>query len=205
MNKIKLILAGSLFSGASLFGAAGIFDSFTIIESTFYDLNASTANADFEGVNLGTFNTTDSISIGGQLKSFKNTGTDVTGALLSYRIFEAGSPSGSFSDVSYAFQFDNVGGTTGDQQWGTQVLGANDPGTDQSVSAPLTALTAGDYKLEVFASITTNGVDAPETIFDNVGGRNYTADFTVVPEPSAYGLILGALGMAFVASRRRRA
>jgi hypothetical protein len=205
MKKIKLLLAGSLFTGASLFAGSGIFDSFAIVESTFYDLNATTANADYSGANLGSFDTTDSISIGGQLKSFKNNGTDVTGALLSYVIYAVGSrpATPTFNDVSYAFQIDNVGGNSGDQQWGTNVDGSN--ATDVAASASLSSLSAGDYKLEVFAHITTNGIDAASEIFDNNGGGgNYIADFTVVPESGSFALIVGALGMGFVALRRRR-
>jgi len=211
MKKLKILLAGSLFTGASLFGAAGIFDSFAIVESNFFDLGATTALSDFEGASLGSFNTSDSINIGGQLKSFKNDSSDVTGALLSYVIYEAGNRPGtpSFTDVSYAFQWNqgDAGAPAalsngGDQQWGTNIDGANS--TDQSTSASLSALSAGNYKLEVFASITTNGVNTSNPIDDNAGGSNYTADFTVVPEPGSFALIVGAFGMAFVALRRRR-
>jgi len=204
MKNIKILLASSLFSGASLFAGSGIFDSFAIVESTFYNLNATTANPDFSGANLGSFDTTDSISIGGQLKSFKNNGTDVTGAQISYVIYADGNRPATpiFTDVAYAFQIDNVGGVGGDQQWGTDVAGSN--GTDQSDSVSLNSLSAGNYKLEVFASISTNGVDADGTIFDNAGGNNYIADFTVVPEPGSFALIAGALGLAFATLRRHR-
>ena len=167
--------------------AGGIYDSFAIVDGTFYDLDATTMNLDFEGANLGTFGTGDQLLLGGQLKSFKNNGTDVEGASIFYVIYESGNRpmSPTFTEISYAFQW-NEGDTgapaglnnSGDQQWGTEVGGANT--TDLAVDIfDGVSLPAGNYVLEVYARITTNGMDAPAEIFDSNGGSNYKANFTL--------------------------
>ncbi len=183
MRKIFIVLI--LFCmNISLFAGGGIFDSFAIVNAngagnTYYDLGASTANPDFQGANLGSFDLTNhSLVLGGQLKSYKNNGTDVTGASLFYRIYPVGSPSGSFTEINYAFQIDNVNGHAGDQQWGTDIAGSNT--TDKGVDILSgSTLSSGDYTLEVYAVIYTNGVDAASTIYDSRGGLNYQATFTV--------------------------
>lgn len=205
MKKFVSVLTLSAIGSSALFAGAGIFDSFAIVEGSFYDLGASTGNPDFAGSNFGTFAQSDSLDLGGQLKSFKNNGTDVQSASLFYVIYEQGNRPGSpsFSQISYSFQIDNVGGVTGDQQWGTDVAGQNT--TDDSISVSLAGLTAGTYSLEVFSRITTNGTDAATFIFSNNGGNNFVGSFEVVPEPGSFALLSGLAAMAFLMIRRRKA
>jgi hypothetical protein len=191
MGKVCTITIGAFFVISHLFGAGGIYDSFaiTIISSntTFYDLDANTINPVFEGANLGTFNTGDQLFLGGQLKSFKNNGTDVTGASIFYTIYLQGNrpASPSFTGISYGFQW-NRGDSgappnlnnDGDQQWGTDVNGQNTSNLAQDIFDNL-PLGVGTYVLEVYARITTNGVNADPEIFDNNDGGNYTATFVV--------------------------
>lgn len=208
MNKKSLTTLLALTSGSTLlFGSGGIFDDYAIVNTgsdAYYNLGVISGNPDFQGASLGTFDvTTDVLELGGQTKTYKNNGTDVTGASIYYRIW-SGTESGAFNSLSYAFQIDNVGGTTGDQQWGTDVAGTN--GTAFYTGNLLSGLSAGSYTLEVYTEITTNGVDASPTIASNNGGSNYEATFTVVPEPSSYALIGGllALGATFVRRKVRR-
>jgi uncharacterized protein (TIGR03382 family) len=110
----------------------------------------------------------------------------------------SGGPSGSFTTVNMPFQF-NIGGG-GDQQWGGDSQGANSDPIEIS-SNVLLGLAPGSYTLDVYSFITTNGVNADSTIFNNVGGNNYKATFTVIPEPASAALgLLGALALL----RRRR-
>lgn len=203
----KFIVTAILFGSsiAASFGAAGIFDSFAIVNTvsnTYFDVGAVTLNPEFQGANLGSFTAgLDNLKLGGQTKTYKNSGTDVTGAGIFYRVW-TGSPSGSFNALAYTFQIDNVGGTPGDQQWGTDVAGGF-AGPAYYTSNILTGLSNGTYNLEVYTRITTNGVNAASEIFNNNGGSNYTATFTVVPEPGT-GLLF-AIGLtALVVLRRRR-
>ena len=191
MKNVISLLAAAFLITSPMYGGAGYFDSFTIVNSTFYDLGASTSNDDFNGLNLGVFNLDDSISIGGQIKTYKNNGTDVTGANLSYLIRETGIPAGGYTDIGYSWQA-NLG-TFGDQQWG------NESGTTVSLSS----LSAGDYQLSIYASVFTNGFEAFPQIYDNNTGLNYVASFTVVPEPSSFALIGSLFSLSLVALRRK--
>ncbi len=192
IKTLTLSVAACLAMVSSGYSAAGIFDSFVIVEGTFYDIGATTANDDFQGFNLGTFDkTTDDLDLGGEQKSFKNNGTDVTGHLLSYRLY-SGAPSGSFTDISYGFQSNLI--NPGDQQWGTASATAVD----------LSALGNGTYTLEVFSRITTNSVDSGAEVFNNNGGSNYTATLEVVPEPSTFALLSLGFGALCMVRRFRR-
>ena len=195
----------SLIAG-SCFGSAGMFDQFVIVNtgsSVYYDIGATTGNPDFQGSSLGTFDPSlgGTLTLGGQGKSYKNGGSDVTGMQLFYRIWQ-GAPSGTFAQLNYNFQIDNVNGTPGDQQWGTDVAGAN--GTAFFTPNVLTGLTYGSYTLEVYSQITTNGAGgAVNPTLNDRGGSNFTATFNVVPEPSRALLAIVGLGMVVVHRRRR--
>jgi hypothetical protein len=185
-----------------LHAGAGLFDSYVIVNTdsvTYYDVGAVTVNPDFQGANLGSFDaTTDNLQLGGQTKTYKDNGSDVTGANLQYRIWQV-TESGTFDSIAYSFKFNT--GTNSDQEWGTE---ANPDYT----SNILTGLIAGTYTLEVYSQISTNNTNIdPATIVSNNGGANFEATFTVtpVPEPSTYALIVGTLGFAFVLMRRRKA
>lgn len=201
MKSTCLALAVALIPGVS-FGAAGIFDEllwtttvtpFNFGDATFYEIDSDTANlfgaAEFDGANLGTINLGDALYLTGEQKSFKNNGTDVTGHTLFWSVTGTGG-SGSGS-LAYGFQSD-IGG--GDQVWGAANAGS-------LTSNVLNGLGVGDYTLSVWSRITTNNVDAPAEIFNNQGGSNYNATFSIIPEPST--ALLGGLGMLALLRRRR--
>jgi len=182
-----------LITSGSSFAASGIFESFGIIKinastAVYYDMQAATGNLDFQGASFGTFNSTVGNTltlVGGEIKTFKNSGSDVTGAFFDYRVFKVGDTPGSFNEFSLPFNSNLP--SAGDQMWDK---------TDENVDL-LAGLSNGDYTLEVFARATSTDGDH----FSNSGGSNYTASFTVVPEPSS--ALLGLLGAGLLLRRRR--
>ena len=202
----------SMFAGSGIFGSGVELNANGAADNTLYALNnsggarlepvGSSATLDETSwnngsdaspqLNLGTFDITMGQTLtlnGGALLTFKNSGSDVTGAFLDYRVFTAGSPSGAFTEISLPFNEDNVNGSTGDQRWASE---------SQTVNL-LAGLPNGDYELSVFLRETSTDGGA----FSSQSGANYAADFQVIPEPSTMVVgVLTVLGTLFL--RRRR-
>lgn len=197
--QLALLIGGWLASVSPAAGALyGIYESYVVINANgggnvFYDAGANTGNPNFPGANLGAFNPSINTLVlnGGEVKTWKDPGGDVTGVFIAYRIWKQGNESGSFTERSIFFH-SNLGG--GDQKW--QLTGDN--------INVLSGLGNGDYKLEVYFRASGN----QGNVFDNVNGANYEASFTVVPEPTHIALgIFGALfagGAAYRKLRQRR-
>lgn len=194
--KIRCIaLAAMLIVSVNTHAASGIFESYGIIKinastNVYYDMQATTVNPDFQGANFGTFNTgvgNTLTLVGGEIKTFKNGGSDVTGAFFNYRVFKVGDSPGSF--IEFGLPFGANLPAPGDQRWDK---------TNQNVNL-LSGLGNGNYTLEVFARATATG--PTQTHFSNNGGANYTASFTVIPEPAS--AVLGLLGSVLLVRRRR--
>lgn len=147
--------------------ATGIFESYAVLKinggvNTYYDLQASTTNLDFNGLDLGTFtNGQTLVFVGGENKTWKNDGGDVTSGRIYYRVY-TGTPSGSFSNISFNW-IQDLG--NGDQKWGA-TTGTTDV---------LAGLPNGVYTLEVYTEADTN----LGARYSNNGGANYKATFTV--------------------------
>ena len=144
-----------------------------------YSLNgggATTRAGGFNNDNLPTFNnsiigvaSTSLFLNGGEIGTFKNnsniipnSGTDVTGAKLNYRVYLQSSTPGSFTELNLPFgqDFGN-----GEQRW--RLTNANINLANN--------LTPGVYVLEVYWYITTNN----QSQFDGNGGANYKATFSI--------------------------
>ena len=160
--------------------------------------NSSTGTA--PTFNLGTFTEgSDTLILdGGSMLTYKNSGQNVNGTDLVYRITPGIGASGSFaSPVSLSFNQDNVSGNSGDQRWSTESLTSN----------LLTGLSAGTYTLDVYGYANT---DSSGTFYVNGGtSANFGATFTVaapeiVPEPSTWAMMLGGLGLLVCCQRLRR-
>ncbi len=142
--------------------------------NSYYDLQAVTANPDFEGANLGSFNTTNALTLkGAEHNVFKCGGCDLTSTRLYYRVYATGSTPGSFSNVNIGFTSGGANGCGGeDQQW-------SDTGNSINI---LSGLVAGNYTFEVYsdASVTCLG----GTVFAGNFGANYKANFTYCGAPT---------------------
>lgn len=199
MKLKSLIAAAALMTAGTSFGATGIFGSYIQIfttTNTVYRGESFGSVPNIDGANLGTFDVSDNLGLAqSQINTYKNSGGDVTGGQMQYRVYLSSGSGGTFSTVTYGFQnnstFTNLAGTSvtggGDQAWGN------------TSSINLMALTSGNgnYTLEVFFKATTNEGDR----FSNNGGNNFKASFTVVPEPGAAAL--GLVGAALLLRRRR--
>ncbi len=172
MRRIIYSLFLLLSYNGNSYGSAGIFQDYVAasVNGGSASFLAGGANADgaalFQSSDYGSLN---SLIVGGEIKSFKNNGTDVTSASLFYRVYLTGGSPGSF--IALSLPYDSDLGPPGDQKW----LSNPDVGGGIEIAA---GLAPGDYTLEVFWEITTNGVDAPAVITENNGGSNYTATFT---------------------------
>ena len=147
--------------------------------------------ADGSNPSLGTFDplTGDTLTLdGGDMLTYKNSGSNVSGADLFYSI-----NGGAFQDATLAFNQDNVSSSSGDQRW------YSDTAADVNM---LSGLSNGTYTLSVYFR-DSNSDDGND--YKSNGGNNFNATFTVVPEPSSLMMLLGSsMCGSFYLLRRRR-
>lgn len=190
-------------------GATGMFGSFLFVDTNqnavfngpgeFYGANEpdpDTLTA-LHGANLGSFVQGSSVIISGEILTFKNGGGDVFSQNnVNWRVYEISATPGSFANFNLGFTSNATFNGADGQSYG----GSGDQKWAQAGSTPniLSGLLPGDYKLEVYFS--GNGNEG--TFFNNNGGPNYIANFSVTPEPSK--ALLTLFGIAGVALRRRR-
>lgn len=192
----------SLALTASSHAATGVFGSyaqiFTTSSTVYVAQSYGGSNPAFEGADLGIFSLSDNLEItNASLMTFKNGGGNVTGAQMQYRVYEVGETPGAFTTISLNFGSNapstDLGGVNfsggGDQEWRGLAGGPIDL---------LGGITGnGDYEVEIFYRAFTNEGDR----FSNAGGNNFTAQFTVVPEPAM--AVLGSLGLLLILRRKK--
>ena len=172
----------------------GSFASGIKINNTIYNTTASapvqqidpsSSALSFDGGNLGVFgqNATCAKITGGEVKTWKNTLGNVCGAVLNWRVYPSGSPSGSFNAVSLSTISECNTGTgifndglgpcgNGDQKWKDYSLN----------SSFINGLTEGNYILEIYFSY--SGSDVSSTTCEttkqiNNSGANFKATFAI--------------------------
>lgn len=169
----KILLLALLASTTQVFAAWDIFQSYAIID--FGDGNnyrAGGFNADgapdFDTYYYGFFNSSDVLLLNGaEIKTYKNSGSNVCGGGIAYRVYKECETPGSFTLVNLPFAAD-LGG--GDQQWAA---------TSENINI-LSGLSAGDYVLEVYWEAYGDDFGGcTDTKFDSNFGANFRAYFTV--------------------------
>jgi hypothetical protein len=169
-KKIGLLSAAILFlSLQTALAGSGIFESYAIVNSTFYDLQNATANPDFAAANLGNFTMGTGFNLGSQIKTFKNGSDNICEGRIYYSIYPASGSVGSFTQINLPFLANLV--SPGDQSWQLN------PG-----SAVGSALPPGNYKIAVKVGDNGDGAGGctsdPFHTMDN-SGAYWIANFTV--------------------------
>jgi hypothetical protein len=200
MKALTLLLSVALTAASH--AATGVFGSyaqiFTTTSTVYVAQSYGGSNPAFEGADLGIFSLTDNLEItNASLMTFKNGGGNVTGAEMQYRVYEVGNTPGTFTTISLNFGSNapstDLGGVNfgggGDQEWRGLVGGPIDL---------LSGITeTGDYEVEIFYRAFTNEGNR----LSDAGGNNFTAQFTVVPEPAM--AMLGSLGLLLILRRKK--
>ncbi len=152
--------------------ATGIFQTYAIVSvnGAANNYRAGGANADaaatFAGSSYGSFTSASTLVLnGGEVKTFKNSGGDVTGTTIFYRVYKIGSTAPAFQSVNLGFDA-NLGGG-GDQRWATTNANVN------LLSNAISTGVTGRYNLEVYWRASTNEGDR----FDSNSGNNFIATF----------------------------
>ncbi len=175
------LLAFVLFVGLSInskiIAQSAISESYAILSlnggaNTNYDMQASTASPDFQGGNLGTFTPCQSLIIkGGQNKTSKCGGCNITGGVFNYRVYLTSTPSGTFIPINMSLLSNDAGGCGGNQTW---------EGSSGATNIISSLTTAGNYTIEVYSEAAFNSCpSAPVAGINssNNSGANYKATF----------------------------
>jgi gliding motility-associated-like protein len=181
--------------------AYGTFATATMIEkcdtNQFYNTTWGTPpdqinplEINFQDYDFGAYfqNSNTLILKGGEVKTFKNPGSNVCGAKLHYRIYNSSTLTSipPFTVLDLPFKEGcNLGGNNfptggpcffaGDQKW-----------AKENYAIDLTDNMPGEYFVEVFYSAPgsyTSFADCSDTLYVNNGGFNYKAKFTIMPRP----------------------
>ncbi|MBF9142770.1 phage tail protein [Hymenobacter properus] len=152
----------------------GIFEGYVFLNinnggTNTYDLNPSTQTTsyDFVGPSLGTVVQGQSlVFVGGQLKTYKNSGCNVLNAHLYYRVYStSGGTPGSFTQVNLPFDTNLTGG---DQQWSRF----------NNTADVAAGLAPGTYTLEVYGDSDYDQCGNGTRYYSN-NSNNYQGSFTV--------------------------
>ncbi|MBN8643543.1 MAG: T9SS type A sorting domain-containing protein [Flavobacteriales bacterium] len=179
--KEMIVLILLMFSSVLSYGQAGFNTTYIVLDNNnsgnvYYDLQASTANPDFDNSNLGVHceGSATLIFKGAEHNNYKCGACDITSTSLLYRIYPTGSPSGGFvsNSIGYSSGFSNGCGGE-DQQWSSLAYNTN----------LLNGLSAGNYTIEVYSEQSTTCLG---TVYASNGGNNFKATFTVSANVTYY-------------------
>lgn len=150
-----------------MLASSGIFETYiflTVNGSQVGYRGSSGGGTALNGTSLGSVSSL--VLRGGEVKTFKNTGSDVTGASMSYRIYKQGDAPGGFSTLTIPFGSNLA--SPGDQSWFTN---------SQTINLFSSVTSNGTWVIEAFWNATATS--PTQTHVDNCGGGNCIATFTV--------------------------
>ncbi len=162
-----------------VFASSGIWQTYVVIslnggDNAFYAGSTNPDNSTlWASVDLGTITSATTLILkGGEIKTFKNGSSDVTGAKLFYRVYKDGSTPGAYSEYDLPW-FANLG--NGDQKW--QTTGGTVDLQDQMTSS-------GTWYIEVYWEAYTN-IDGTH---QNTGGglKSVTGDNSLPVELTSF-------------------
>jgi len=128
--------------------------------------------AAFDSINFGELSSnTQFILKGGQLKTYKNGTDDITGAAMYYRIYKQGiSPLPSFDTLNLPWKEETQSPLGSiDQTWEQNGFNFN----------ILNGLADGDYFIEIYFEAFYTDQTGAHIHYDNNGGNNYIASFSI--------------------------
>lgn len=189
LRSLFLVLIINFFAIPSLTKAQTtvISESYAILSTngggnTYYDLHAVTTHQDFQGANLGTFSSGQSLVIvGGENKIIKCNRGNVTGGNLYWRVYRTSlGASGTFTSIKMSWKEGYEITPCTYQKW---------EGTSGTTNV-LDDLLPGRYTLEVY----TDAPGYPFTEYTSNGGMdiNYKANFTVGLLPDGCATFTGS-------------
>jgi len=147
----------------------GIYESYIIMDvnaggNTYYDLNATTGNGDFNGNNFGVFSTGNTLFLKGFEHKVWENGCSYDYSRLYYKVEESGENSASYLMLAGAWD-SYLGGN--DHKWLNITANVN----------LLNGLAPGDYNITVYGEADTSCQDP---VYDINGGSNYVATFSII-------------------------
>lgn len=182
MRKFYLLFLLGITISKVLSANSGICESYAILNingagNVYYDMQAVTANPDFNGNNLGSFNIGSNSLIlnGAQNKIYKCVSDNIYQSYFYYRIYKTTATPGVFNSSVILYNSNiaptacSCGGT--DQLWESSGANIN----------VLNGLTPGTYYLEIYTNADFTYAGGSGTHYANNGGANYKATFTVSP------------------------
>lgn len=162
----KLYYLTLLFVVSILNAGTGIYGSYAIVDDAYYNCKSSDSDkTDFNGNDFGAFTVSSTLMInGGEVKTWKDNGGDITGAYMYYRVYKTGTAEPDFTEIQLSWVEDGIDSSSNNQKWAK---------TDEENNL-LSGLSTGSYTLEVYFKATTNEGD----VLDDNSGDYYVATFS---------------------------
>ena len=216
MKKVSLLIFSTIFA-VSLQAATGIFGAYVTIGGTKYKSSSTYAGteATLGASSLGSFdvNTDSLIFSQGETLTYQYDNTDgnphsTFAYAIAYRVrLAADSKSTNAADYNFISMGDFYIG-------GNDRKGEFTGGTTDFLAGITEPVTETDYAVDIIHKIGAweggsnferlANLNEPDPGTTSWGSTNaFTANFTVVPEPSAYALIAGIFGLAYISLKRR--